>query len=389
MRVAPHDQVVGAATQPTSMVHAIELRGVTKRYGAHLALQATDLAVRDGEFFCLLGPSGCGKTTLLNLIGGFIGQTSGSIHVGGRCVDGTPPNKRDINTVFQSYALFPHMTVEANVGFGLKMSRVPKADAKARVEEALERVGLAAWGGRMPGQLSGGQQQRVAVARALVNRPTVLLLDEPLGALDLQLRRHLQFELAAIQRDLGTTFIYVTHDQEEAMAMADRIAVLSHGQIEQVGTPEDIYERPKSRFVADFIGESNFLTVVVEDADTGRIALPTGDRLPPATIPAGRQGECTLMVRPHAIQVASPDSTDDAIVGQVQQVVFLGSHRRVVVSCNGVDTPLVIAVQGQGQSDVGAELVIGTRVALCWERKAAVVLNDDAVRGEGSENGRV
>src|SRR5438034_1951641 len=249
------------AAQLDEGVPGISLREVSKRYGTQDALLPTDLEIRDGEFFCLLGPSGCGKTTTLNLVGGFVAPTQGTIWIQGQRVDRLPPHKRNVNTVFQSYALFPHMTVRDNVAFGLRMARVEKREAAVRVAEALVLVGLEEFGDRLPGQLSGGQQQRVAVARALVRRPAVLLLDEPLGALDLKLRKRLQVELAQIHREVGTTFVYVTHDQEEAMAMADRIAVLRAGRIEQTGAPDEIYSRPRSRFVADFIGESNFFDV--------------------------------------------------------------------------------------------------------------------------------
>ena len=254
------------------MPPAIELRGVSKRYRDTVALQPLDLEIREGEFFCLLGPSGCGKTTTLNLIGGFVEVSSGEILIEGKRADRIPPHKRNVNTVFQNYALFPHLSVRDNVGFGLKMARVSRREAGPRIEEALPLVGLEEHADRFPAQLSGGQQQRVAVARALVNRPAVLLLDEPLGALDLKLRKRLQIELAQIHREVGTTFVFVTHDQEEAMAMADRIAVMNEGRIEQIGTPEEIYRRPASRFVADFIGESNFLEV--ERGSDGRVRRP-------------------------------------------------------------------------------------------------------------------
>src|SRR5919206_2006597 len=271
-------------------VAGIALRGVSKRYGAHTALQPTDLEIRDGEFFCLLGPSGCGKTTTLNLIGGFVAPSQGTVWIRGQRVDRLPPHKRNVNTVFQSYALFPHMTVRDNVGFGLKMARVDKKEAASRAAEALVLVGLEEFGDRLPGQLSGGQQQRVAVARALVRRPAVLLLDEPLGALDLKLRKRLQVELSQIHREVGTTFVYVTHDQEEAMAMADRIAVMNLGVIEQLGTPLEIYRRPTSRFVADFIGDANFLDAIVE----GDVAvLRDGTRV--RCTGGGRRGAATLM----------------------------------------------------------------------------------------------
>src|SRR5438132_421685 len=272
-------------------VVGIELRGVSKRYGTHTALLPTDLEIRDGEFFCLLGPSGCGKTTTLNLIGGFVAATQGSVWIQGQRVDRLPPHKRNVNTVFQSYALFPHMTVRDNVAFGLKMARVEKREAAARAAEALVLVGLEEFGARLPGQLSGGQQQRVAVARALVRRPAVLLLDEPLGALDLKLRKRLQVELSQIHREVGTTFVYVTHDQEEAMAMADRIAVLRAGRVEQTGAPDEIYSRPRSRFVADFIGESNFFDASLAGAGPGVVTLADGTRVScarPASSSPGR-----------------------------------------------------------------------------------------------------
>src|SRR5437763_9725970 len=252
----------------------IELRQVSKRYGSNVALQPVDLEIRDGEFFCLLGPSGCGKTTTLNLIGGFVTVSSGEILIEGQRADGIPPHKRNVNTVFQNYALFPHLNVYDNVGFGLKMARLGRREAGPRITDALKLVGLDEQADRYPAQLSGGQQQRVAVARALVNRPAVLLLDEPLGALDLKLRKRLQIELAQIHKEVGTTFVFVTHDQEEAMAMADRIAVMNEGRIEQISTPSEIYYKPRSRFVADFIGESNFLEVDAKEGDKGVAWLP-------------------------------------------------------------------------------------------------------------------
>ncbi len=230
-----------------------------KTYGDAVALHPVDLDIRDGEFFCLLGPSGCGKTTTLNIIGGFVEPSSGVVRIAGDDMTKRPPNRRPVNTVFQSYALFPHLNVLENVSFGLRMARVPKNEQRTRAREALELVGLGTFAERPVSQLSGGQAQRVAIARALVNKPSVLLLDEPLGALDLKLRKRLQTELSLIQRHVGTTFVFVTHDQEEAMALADRIVILNDGRIEQIGTPEEIYRRPASLFAADFIGESNIL----------------------------------------------------------------------------------------------------------------------------------
>ncbi len=331
----------------------IQLRGVVKRYGAQVALQGLDLEISDGEFFCLLGPSGCGKTTTLNLIGGFVSPTAGEIWIQERRIDELPPHKRPVNTVFQSYALFPHMNVRENVRFGLKMDKVANAESTQRVEQALTLVGLERFADRMPAQLSGGQQQRVAVARALVKRPAVLLLDEPLGALDLKLRQRLQIELTQIHRDVGTTFVYVTHDQEEAMAMADRIAVMSDGRIEQLGTPTEIYKRPASRFVADFIGDSNFFAADV----TGDVAtLADGTRVP---CTPGRSGSATLMVRPESIRL----DPAGVLKGTVMHTSFLGSYVRVAVEIAGSDAPVMVAlhdaVEVPAVGDVGRALLDG------------------------------
>ena len=246
----------------------VELRNVTKRFGEYAAVNDLSLMVRDGEFFSLIGPSGCGKTTTLRMIAGFEQPTEGEIFIGGQHVEGIPAHHRPVNTVFQNYALFPHMSVAANVAFGLEMSRVPTAEIRRRVAEALELVRLPQMAERKPRQLSGGQQQRVALARALVKRPQVLLLDEPLGALDLKLRRAMQIELKHIQTEVGITFIYVTHDQEEAMTMSDRIGIMSEGVLQQVGSPHEVYEKPINRFVADFIGETNFLPAAVARLET-------------------------------------------------------------------------------------------------------------------------
>jgi ABC-type Fe3+/spermidine/putrescine transport system ATPase subunit len=326
---------------------AISLRGVSKRYGRELALHSLDLDIADGEFFCLLGPSGCGKTTTLSLLGGFVTPTSGQIFIKGTQVDRLPPYRRDVNTVFQSYALFPHMTVEENVGFGLKMARVDRRERGGRVAEALAMVGLERLGARRPAELSGGQQQRVAVARALVNRPAVLLLDEPLGALDLKLRKRLQLELAQIHREVGTVFVYVTHDQEEALALADRVAVMRDGRIEQVGPPREIYLRPRSRFVADFIGESNF------------ISLPDG----------------VVMVRPEAIRISADEGGGGLIRGAVIQSSFLGNYTRVAVRCDACSEPVLAEVHGRDAGSVEG-LTPGRGVWLSWDREAAVAIND-------------
>ncbi len=351
-----------------------------------MALRELDLEIRDGEFFCLLGPSGCGKTTTLNLIGGFVVPTEGTIWLHGQRIDTLPPHKRPVNTVFQSYALFPHMTVLENVGFGLRMDRVGKADARRRAQEALALVGLEAYGERSPAQLSGGQQQRVAVARALVKRPSVLLLDEPLGALDLKLRQRLQLELTQIHREVGTTFVYVTHDQEEAMSMADRIAVLDSGRIEQLGTPQEIYRRPASRFVADFIGHANFLDVTV-DGDVATLA--DGTRVPCA---GGRPpGPATLMLRPEVLRLAdAASSPPGALLGRTVQASFLGDHVRVTVACGSVGASVDIALHGQEVTTIPAA---GTAVAIVWDAGDGALLEPARARGStererGSSRGR-
>jgi spermidine/putrescine ABC transporter ATP-binding subunit len=345
----------------------IQLRGVTKRYGSNVALRNLDLEIRDGEFFCLLGPSGCGKTTTLNLIGGFVGPSEGTIWLRGRRIDSLPPHKRPVNTVFQSYALFPHMSVLDNVAFGLKMDRVKRSEASRRAAEALALVGLEGFGDRTPVQLSGGQQQRVAVARALVKRPAVLLLDEPLGALDLKLRQRLQVELSQIHREVGTTFVYVTHDQEEAMSMADRIAVMNLGVIEQLGTPYEIYRRPSSRFVADFIGDANFLDVTID----GHVAmLADGNRvdLAGATV----KGPATLMVRPESLRVGDLDGAPAGSVrGRTLQSSFLGTRTRIAVETACSSAPIIVALHGEDPAAVPAE---DTEVAVWWQPEDAIVL---------------
>jgi spermidine/putrescine transport system ATP-binding protein len=358
---------------------AIRLVGVSKRYGTALALRETDLEIAEGEFFCLLGPSGCGKTTTLNLIGGFVNPSSGEIHIRDERVDTKPPYRRSVNTVFQSYALFPHMTVRENIGFGLRMAHVPKSESKGRIDEALRLVGLEEHGERLPGQLSGGQQQRVAVARALVNRPAVLLLDEPLGALDLKLRQRLQVELSQIHRDVGTTFVYVTHDQEEAMSMSDRIAVMSNGRVQQIGTPSEIYYRPRSRFVADFIGESNFLDVSVNGAAA---RLPDGSAVPCAVNGWAGDDSATLMVRPEAIHVGEPGAAPEgALRGRIVQTAFLGSQTRIAISCDIVDA-LVTASSFGRERIATSDLSRDREVALWWSPDDAVLLSSSTTQGE-------
>ena len=311
---------------------AIELSDATKMYGDVVALDGVSLRIEPGEFFCLLGPSGCGKTTTLNLIGGFLPLTSGDLRIEGRLVNDLPPHKRNVNTVFQNYALFPHMSVAQNVAFGLRMAGLGKTEVGERVEEYLDLVGLLGHKERSPAQLSGGQQQRVALARALAKRPAVLLLDEPLGALDLKLRHQMQFELARIHRQVGTTFVFVTHDQEEALSMSTRIAVMSGGRVSQIGTPREIYYNPVDRFVADFIGESNFLPGAIRHEDGASwFFLDGGERMP---APHGASdGRATLMLRPESLVVGPVGSAPGpAIKGRIRGLAFMGNHTRVTVS---------------------------------------------------------
>jgi len=306
------------------MTTAVSMRALTKRFDDVVAVDDVDLDIADGEFFALLGPSGCGKTTTLRMIAGLEIPSAGSLKIFGDEVGTLPPNKRPVNTVFQNYALFPHMSVADNVGFGLKMQKVAKDEIARRVAEAISLVQLAGMEDRRPAQLSGGQQQRVALARALVNRPKVLLLDEPLAALDLKLRQGMQFELKELQREIGITFVFVTHDQEEAMSMADRIGVMGDGKLLQVGTPEDIYDTPVSRFVADFIGRSNFLPGTIESPST--VCLTNGTRVTMHT--DGDAGDAVaISLRPERahleVRGEAPEG-QPSLDGLVQTVTFLG-----------------------------------------------------------------
>ena len=365
-----------ADMQATSAPPAIVFRGVSKQYGTHTAVESLDLEINEGEFFCLLGPSGCGKTTTLNLIGGFAAASTGEIRIRGELVNRTPPHRRKVNTVFQSYALFPHLNVRDNVAFGLRMAKVPRGQTDTRVLEALKLVALDAFADRYPAQLSGGQQQRVAVARALVNRPAVLLLDEPLGSLDLKLRKRLQVELSQIQREVGTTFVFVTHDQGEAMAMADRIAIMNEGRVEQIGTATEIYKKPASRFVADFIGESNFIAVTWRDG----VVSAAHEGVALAAPETRGSGSGTLMVRPEFVHVAPASPNSTGLSGTVVKVSFLGSFTRVSIDCPAVEEPVIVDMPGEVNEQVGE----GSSVQLSWEAGAAVVFHD----GEQESNSR-
>lgn len=321
--------------------NAIELRDVVKQFGDVYAVDHVSLRIRDGEFFSMLGPSGCGKTTTLRMIAGFEYPTSGEISIHGREMSTTPPHQRPVNTVFQSYALFPHMTVAQNVAFGLEMKRIAKSEIGPRVQEALDQVRLTGFAERRPRQMSGGQQQRVALARALVNSPEVLLLDEPLGALDQKLRKELQLELKGLQRRVGITFIFVTHDQEEALTMSDRIAVMSQGKVLQVGSPTEIYERPTCKFVADFIGETNFIDGTVIEHGDNYATIETADGLKLRGItprPVAIGEAATLSIRPEKVRMFAPGDAKAehafTLPVKVELVSYIGSDTRVTVRLN-------------------------------------------------------
>ncbi len=351
---------------------AVELRDVTKKFGVVTAVSRTNLKIEDGEFFSLLGPSGCGKTTTLRMIGGFEMPTSGEVFIQGEPQGFKPPFQRPVNTVFQSYALFPHMTIFQNVAFGLQMKKTPQEEIKTQVEEMLELVQLPGMSGRKPNQLSGGQQQRVALARALINHPKVLLLDEPLGALDLKLRKAMQLELKAIQVRVGITFVYVTHDQEEALTMSDRIAVMNLGEVLQIGSAQEIYEQPQSRFVADFIGETNYLDGKVLRLDDvfAEIALEEGGKV---WVTAGQdvqEGESVhVAVRPEKINFKL-NCTDcpDAPRGQIKELVYLGSDTIYIVKFpQGTE----VKVRNQNVNTFAKAIIApGTEVSLLWPKES-------------------
>jgi spermidine/putrescine transport system ATP-binding protein len=335
----------------------VVLESVSKRYADVVAVDDISLTVRQGEFFSLLGPSGCGKTTTLRMIAGFERPDAGRIAIGDADVTQTPPHKRRVNTVFQSYALFPHLTVAENVGFGLRFGELSATEKRARVDETLELVRLGGYGKRKPHELSGGQQQRVALARALILSPDVLLLDEPLGALDAKLRRELQIELKSIQREVGITFLYVTHDQEEALTMSDRLAVMVNGRVEQLGTPRDVYERPETAFVADFIGVSNLMRG--HWLGPGRVEV-AGVQLAVAASGGQTSAVARLAIRPERVRIEPPgDARGNRVPATIERFVYLGSTTQVFVVLPGGDRlqALVANAQDVEEYDVGASVV--------------------------------
>jgi putative spermidine/putrescine transport system ATP-binding protein len=354
----PTDPLTAASQpQPAQAADEVRLEGLRKTFGEVVAVAGVDLEVREGEFFSLLGPSGCGKTTCLRMIAGFEEPTAGRIVLHGRDVSGLPAYERDVNTVFQDYALFPHMTVRANVEYGLLVKGIGRGERRERVTEALRMMRLESFDRRKPGELSGGQRQRVALARAIVNQPRVLLLDEPLGALDLKLRQAMQIELKSIQERLSMTFIYVTHDQEEALTMSDRLAVMNHGRVEQVGSPAEVYERPATGFVAGFVGASNLLSADTALAITGQ---------PQA-----------ITVRPEKIRLGAPEerpqSDEVAAQGVVQDVVYVGAFTRYIVQLDA-GGELVVLQQNLTMSSMDVLQARGRRVRLFWNRQHSRVI---------------
>mgnify|MGYP000902046551 CR=1 FL=1 len=359
---------------------AIEVQAVAKSFGSFTALRSVSFDIYDNEFFTLLGPSGCGKTTLLRMLAGFDTPTEGTIRLHGRDILDLPPHKRRVNTVFQSYALFPHMTVAGNVAFGLEMQRVPRGEIVERVEAALELVRLSDKGERMPGQLSGGEQQRVALARALVNRPAVVLLDEPLAALDQQLRQQMQSELKSIQAQVGITFVCVTHHQEEALALSDRLAVMRQGRVMQVGRPEDLYERPENLFVARFVGASNEIEGTLSDVDAG-----TGELLPQGfAAPQGirvsvsaelRSGTPVVMtIRPERIRVTPGHGTaagGNCLHGVVETMRYIGSEWQGVVR---IGESVRWTIHAPNAGSASRPVAVGAPVSLQWKPEDGVVI---------------
>lgn len=327
----------------------IELKGITKVYDETVVLENIDLYIREKEFITLLGPSGCGKTTTLRIIAGFEYPTSGDVLFSGKNISDIPPHKRAVNTVFQKYALFPHMNVADNIGFGLSIRKVPKAEIASRVDQMLELIDLPGYGHRKVDSLSGGQQQRIAIARALINRPQVLLLDEPLGALDLKMRKEMQLELKNMQQQLGITFVYVTHDQEEALTMSDTIVVMAQGQIQQIGTPEMIYNEPKNGFVADFIGESNIIEGIMHadcDVSFGGARFECVDKGFTPNEPVD------VVVRPEDIYLVE-DADKGQISGTVLSTTFKGVHYEMIIECNGYEWMIQDTTMRPEGSEVG------------------------------------
>jgi spermidine/putrescine transport system ATP-binding protein len=375
------------SSQPSSSNEIdIEFRGVTKRFDDVVAVDNVSLTVERGAFFSFLGPSGCGKTTSLRLIAGFDQPTEGVVFIGGKSVVGIPSHKRPVNMVFQQYALFPHMDVTENIGYGLRQRspKPPKQEIIKRVDETLEMVRLSGYGKRRVWELSGGQQQRVALARALINHPTCLLLDEPLAALDRKLRREMQIELQTLQRDVGITFILVTHDQEEALSMSDRICIMREGQIIQSGSPRELYDDPINRYVADFVGKTNFFNGAVVDANDSGISVKTdsGQVLlgaQPKGAPLLAKGnKACVAVRPEMIAISAADEANNdsniTIQGRVMNMIFLGEHSEYLVATEGYGNVMVLSPKSIERTK--RSFAPGDNVSISWRSEAALVLGD-------------
>ncbi|WP_242396617.1 ABC transporter ATP-binding protein [Clostridium butyricum] len=351
----------------------VKIDKVNKLYGDNHVVRNLNMVVHEGEFLTMLGPSGCGKTTTLRMIAGFETPTDGDIFVEGQKIQNTEPYDREVNTVFQNYALFPHMTIYENVAFGLSIKKINKDEIKERVTKMLELVQLSGYENRKPSQLSGGQKQRVAIARALINRPKVLLLDEPLGALDLKLRKQMQFELKRLQRKLGITFIYVTHDQEEALTMSDRIAIMYGGNLEQIGTPKEIYEKPASRFVGDFIGESNIFYGIAgnKKGDSVKVKIENGDISVMAS--EVRENEIVyVLVRPENIKLSTKPVEGFSLVGKIKEHVYIGNVNKTIVS---LPEGMEIKMNASTKSNL---MEIGTEVCIYWDKEDAVVIKSQS-----------
>jgi spermidine/putrescine transport system ATP-binding protein len=371
-RIEERPPEVEDAGQDVERTVAVELSGVTKRFGEFVAVDDLSLDIYEGEFFSLLGPSGCGKTTTLRMIAGFEEPTEGGISVDGDPMRGVPPYRRPVNTVFQSYAIFPHLNVFDNVAFGLRRSGVKGEELRNRVTDACEMVQLSGFEKRKPNALSGGQQQRVALARALVNRPKVLLLDEPLGALDLKLRKEMQLYLKDLQHEVGITFIYVTHDQEEALTMSDRIAVMNEGKVQQVADPPTLYELPKNRFVADFIGQTNVFSGTVEAVSGGRATLSTtaGEKVEATAgeveVEVGAKAHAA--VRPEKVRFGSEG--DNVSAARIRQIVYLGVSTQYIAELPGGEK-LVLYQQNTREED---NPEVGEEVPVAWDARNCLIL---------------
>ena len=364
-------------------VGQIILSYVTKKFGDTVAVDDVSLQIEGGEFFSLLGPSGCGKTTTLRILGGFVHPTAGDVFIDGELMLETPPYRRPVNTVFQNYALFPHKTVAQNIAFGLQMQKLPKTDISEAVERSLDLIQLPGYGDRKPNELSGGERQRVALARALINEPTILLLDEPLSALDLKLRKQMQLELKALQRKVGITFVYVTHDQGEALALSDRIAVMNEGRILQVGTPSEIYDSPQNCFVADFIGTSNFFegTLISTDGDLVRVESNTE---PTFKFVCKHSGDLpidtsvSVAVRPERVEISTEPNPNlpNCLSGVIQDESYLGTTVQYTVQTD-YPTPLIVHQQNTGVKEIH-RFQQDDKVYLQWSPENAILLKSDS-----------